>query len=70
MLFKWEIESLGADSKRSNWTLSPYGIFYYYFFGNYLRSDTDEKVDLGNNERPNVDIVDSVLRTEDHRVQQ
>ena len=27
---------------------------FFYFFGNYLRSDTDEKVDLGNNERPNL----------------
>ena len=26
---------------------------FYYFFGNYLRSDTDKKVDLGNNERRN-----------------
>ena len=25
---------------------------FYYFFGNYLRSETDEKVDLGTNERP------------------
>ena len=31
MLFKWEIESSGADSKRSNWTLSPYGIFFIIF---------------------------------------
>ena len=27
---------------------------YFFFSGNYLRSDTDEKVDLGNNERPNI----------------
>ena len=27
-----------------------------YFFGNYLRSDTHEKLDLGNNERPNVQL--------------
>ena len=46
--------SLGADSNRSNWTFSPYGIFF--FSGNYLRSDTDEKVDLENNERPNAHI--------------
>ena len=52
MLFEWEIESSGADSKRSNWTLSPYRILFIIFFGNYLRSDTDKKVDLGNNERP------------------
>ena len=38
MLFKWEIESSGADSNRSNWTLSPYGIFFIIFFFNYLLS--------------------------------
>ena len=26
---------------------------FYYFFGNFLDGDTDEKVDLGNKERPN-----------------
>ena len=32
MLFKWEIEALWGSSKRSNWTLSPYGIFFIIFF--------------------------------------
>ena len=32
MLFKWEIEALWGDSNRSNWTLSPYGIFFIIFF--------------------------------------
>ena len=27
---------------------------FYYFFENYLRSDSDEKADLGNNERPSL----------------
>ena len=27
-----------------------------FFSGNYLRSDTNEEVDLGNNERPNAHI--------------
>ena len=56
MLFKWEFESLGAYSNRSNWTLSPYGICFINFCKLFmqcdLRSDTDEKVDLGNKERP------------------
>ena len=26
----WEIESSCADSKRSNWTLSPYGILFFW----------------------------------------
>ena len=37
--------------------LSIWNIFYY-FFGNCLRSDTDEKVDLGNNESPTDPIFD------------
>ena len=32
MLFKWKIEALWGDSNRSNWTLSPYGIFFVKFF--------------------------------------
>ena len=56
MLFKWEIEALWGDSNRSNWTLLPWNIFYY-FFGNFLHSDTNEKVDLGNKERPNVTYI-------------
>ena len=32
MLFKWEIEALWGGSNRSNWTLSPYGIFFIIFF--------------------------------------
>ena len=34
MLFKWEIEALwgGGGSNRSNWTLSPCGIFFIIFF--------------------------------------
>ena len=37
--------------------LDPHTIWniFYYFFGNFLHGDTDEKVDLGNKERPNVD---------------
>ena len=32
MLFKWEIDALwGGGSNRSNWTLSPYGIFFIIF---------------------------------------
>ena len=32
MLFKWEIEALwGGGSNRSNWTLSPCGIFFIIF---------------------------------------
>ena len=27
---------------------------FYYFFRNFLHGDTDEKVDLGNKERPNI----------------
>ena len=56
MLFKWGIESSGSNSLRSNWILSPYEIFWIIFFVNYLRSDTDEKVEFGNNERPSVYI--------------
>ena len=29
---------------------------FYYFFRNFLYGDTDEKVDLGNKERPNVRV--------------
>ena len=28
--------------------------YFYYLFRNFLHGDTDEKVDLGNNERPSV----------------
>ena len=52
MLFKCEIEALFFKSVESD-PLAIWNIFYY-FFGNYLRSDSDEKVDLGNNERPSV----------------
>ena len=34
MLFKWEIETLGADSNRTNWILSPYEIFLIIFLEN------------------------------------
>ena len=27
---------------------------FYYFFGNFLHGDADEKMNLGNKERPNV----------------
>ena len=54
MLFKWGIESSGADSNRSN--------IFYYFFGNYLRSDTDKKVNFGNNERPTVHLHGGELK--------
>ena len=32
-------------------------LFFNYFFGNHLRSDADEKVDLGSNERPNAALA-------------
>ena len=36
-------------------TFAPCSVmYYYYFFVNYLRSKTDKKVDLGNNECPNM----------------
>ena len=41
MLFKWEIESSGADSNQSNWTLSPYGIF---FLSSNLKLTTSSRV--------------------------
>ena len=28
---------------------------FFYFFGNCLRWETDEKVDMGNNKRPNTE---------------
>ena len=33
--------------------LTMWNIFYY-FFRNFLHGDTDEEVDFGNKERPNV----------------
>ena len=33
---------------------------FYYFFGNFLQGDTDEKVDLGNKERPNTHITRNI----------
>ena len=54
MLFKWEIEALWGGGFKSV-ELDPLTIWniFYYFFGNFLHGDTDEKVDLGNEERPN-----------------
>ena len=37
-------------------SLTIWNIFYY-FFQNFLHGDTDEKVDLGNKERPNVHVL-------------
>ena len=52
MLFKWKIESSGADSNRLNWTLLPYGIFFIIFLETIYVVTLNEKVDLGNNELP------------------
>ena len=54
MLFKWEIEALWGGGFKSV-ELDPLTIWniFYYFFGNFLHGDTDEKVDLGNKERSN-----------------
>ena len=55
MLFKWEIEALWGGGVKSV-ELDPLTIWniFYYFFGNVLHGVFDEKVDLGNKERPTV----------------
>ena len=35
--------------------LDPLTMFSFIFFGNYVRWKTDDKVDLGNNKRPNTE---------------
>ena len=53
MLFKWEIEALwGAQVGQIG--PSHHVEYFLLFFLNFLHSDTDKKVDLGNKERPNV----------------
>ena len=56
MLFKWEIEALWGGGFKSV-ELDPLTIWniFYYFFRNFIHGDSDEKVDLGNKERPNID---------------
>ena len=56
MLLKWEIEALWGVTTGRVGPLTSHIIWniFYDFFGNYLRSDADEKVGSGNNERPNI----------------
>ena len=35
--------------------------YFFLFFGNYTRSDPDEKVYLGNNERPSVQCIPNIF---------
>ena len=54
MLLKWEIEALWGGGFKSV-ELDPLTIWnIFYFFGNFLHGDTDDKVDLGNKDCPNI----------------
>ena len=66
MLFKWEIQSsvAWAPIQTSRIGSSHHMEYFLLFFWKHLRSDTDEKVDLGNNERPIVYIY--MLTNFDH----